>query len=490
MNLPDDFRNRIQRQLPDSAQQFFTALEAAPATGIRVNSRKISQPLAQDRIAWTQHGYRLSERPNLTLDPLLHAGCYYVQEPSSMVLEPIVRQLEVDRPGLRILDVCAAPGGKATHLLSLIADDSLLVANEVIQPRASVLAENLTKWGGANFVVTRNDPADLGQLGETFDALLVDAPCSGEGMFRKEPETRAQWSAEILSLCVERQKRILRDVLPALKLGGVLIYSTCTFHPDENEGLVAWLSREMGLEVLPLKLDETWGFEGIPIESGNGLIAWPHRVSGEGFFVAALHKSRTQQPTQPIEDANQRRPARSHVQKRKRLQKPRVQRSTGKPPVQSISPDVQSTIAGWLLDSTVETTLLQVGSKVRAFVAEHAAWIGQLAGHLRIVAAGIDVADVKRTHCIPSHGLAVSGRLNVASFPLQRVDRQTALRFLHRDSIESTGDVGQSAVVYEGTPLGWINVLPARSNNRYPQSWRIRMPLPEESSWSLWDELQ
>ncbi|MES1226926.1 MAG: RsmB/NOP family class I SAM-dependent RNA methyltransferase, partial [Bacteroidota bacterium] len=200
-------------------------------TSVRVNPNRTfnveySTLNVQGKVPWSSNGYYLSERPSFTTDPLFHAGAYYVQEASSMFLEEAVKQTcDLSKP-LKVLDLCAAPGGKSTLLQSIISNESLLISNEVIKSRVNILSENITKWGAANVVVTNNDPKDFQRLPEYFDLIVIDAPCSGSGLFRKDPEAITEWSSDNVMLCSQRQQRILADILPCLKPGGILIYST------------------------------------------------------------------------------------------------------------------------------------------------------------------------------------------------------------------------------------------------------------------------
>ncbi|HEY6063723.1 MAG TPA: RsmB/NOP family class I SAM-dependent RNA methyltransferase, partial [Chitinophagaceae bacterium] len=219
-------------------------------TSIRVNPAKASMGKGEwsigdsihhspftshHKIPWTDVGYYLDTRPSFTFDPLFHAGCYYVQEASSMFLEQALRQtVDLSKP-VKVLDLCAAPGGKSTHIQSLISKESLLVSNEVIRSRVNILKDNIIKWGCENVVVTNNDPKDFGRLKYYFDVIVVDAPCSGSGLFRRDANAINEWSKNSVQLCSQRQQRILADVWPALKKDGILIYSTCSYSKEEDE---------------------------------------------------------------------------------------------------------------------------------------------------------------------------------------------------------------------------------------------------------------
>ena len=237
MNLPVDFSKAMQQQLGEEYEEFAQALDAPLPTSIRVNPQKTTQEPLLERVGWSSNGYYLPQRIPFTFDPLFHAGHYYVQEASSMFVEQILKTV-VTKP-VRVLDLCAAPGGKTTLALSLLPQGSFVVANEYVSQRAQILAENLIKWGMPNTIVTNNTPADYGKLRHTFDVIIVDAPCSGEGMFRKDEEALVQWSLDNVNLCVDRQKEILASVWPSLKPGGVLIYSTCTYNTAENEDMAS-----------------------------------------------------------------------------------------------------------------------------------------------------------------------------------------------------------------------------------------------------------
>ena len=201
-----------------------------------------------------------------------------------------VLQTYVSNPVV-MLDLCAAPGGKSTLSRSALPEGSLLVANEVMRNRSQILAENLIKWGYPDVVVTNNDPADFTTMEHLFDVILTDVPCSGEGMFRKDEVAVEEWSVENVDVCWQRQRRILKDIWPTLKPGGLLIYSTCTFNREENEDNISWIAKELGAEVLPVPVDESWGITGNLIGEDFPVYRFlPHRTMGEGFFIAVLRK--------------------------------------------------------------------------------------------------------------------------------------------------------------------------------------------------------
>ena len=289
--MPIEFLNRIRSQFPSEFERFIQSIDQEPAISLRTNPRKFNLPVTPERIPWSETGFFLNERPSFTLDPIFHSGAYYVQEASSMFVEQAFRQIE-HRKSRIVLDLCAAPGGKSTHLLSLIDADDLLVSNEVIRSRVPVLDENIRKWGHQNVVICSNDPTDFSNLDGLFDVILVDAPCSGEGLFRRDASAIQQWSVDNTNLCATRQRRILSDIWPSLKNGGYLIYSTCTFNPEENEKNLKALAESNSIETIRIPLQEDWGVEEI---EHNGLVGYrflPHKVKGEGFFLTLIRKKR------------------------------------------------------------------------------------------------------------------------------------------------------------------------------------------------------
>ncbi|MDE6483764.1 MAG: RsmB/NOP family class I SAM-dependent RNA methyltransferase, partial [Rikenellaceae bacterium] len=270
---------------PEEIPPFLEALEGEASCSVRANPCKgWCPPHGAVPVAWCDEGFSLPERPLFTLDPAFHGGAYYVQEAGSMFVGYLARHA-LDMSGSEhpcVLDLCAAPGGKSTHLSSLLGERGTLVANEVIRGRVSILADNIRKWGLANTIVTGSDPAAFGAMGGLFDIMVIDAPCSGEGMFRKEPEALAQWSPDNVRMCVERGRRIIADAWDALAEGGILIYSTCTYNRHENEETVEWIADSFDTEAVDIPLPENSGIT-VTEASGGGVVHrcyrfMPHRT--------------------------------------------------------------------------------------------------------------------------------------------------------------------------------------------------------------------
>ncbi len=303
MELPAGFVNEMQRLLPpDEYERFVASMDMPCPVSIRLNRRKISAEIMADldthlhlntdeQVAWCADGYYLPERPVFTLDPLLHAGAYYVQEASSMFVAHLINIYIGTRP-VRALDLCAAPGGKSTLLESCLPLGSMLTCNEVVAKRARILQENMTKWGGANVQVTSHEARAFAQMGAEYDFILCDVPCSGEGMMRKDDEARTQWTDELVDMCSRRQRDIVADIWPCLTPGGIMIYSTCTYNTRENEENVAWIASELGADILPVDAKTEWNIMGnlLPHAPFPCAHFMPHRVRGEGFFCAVLRK--------------------------------------------------------------------------------------------------------------------------------------------------------------------------------------------------------
>lgn len=448
--LPAAFEERIRHEYPAEAEVFLQALQAEPPVSIRQNPGKllpIDQLLPETHpfhpVDWCDYAWYLSQRPVFTLDPCFHGGAYYVQEASSMFIRHILKQLLPSGP-VRILDLCAAPGGKSTLVSSLLGRESLLVSNEVIRSRASILKENVIKWGQDNVVVTNNDPADFQDFEGAFDLILVDAPCSGEGMFRKEPTAIREWNENNLRLCCERQQRILTDIWPCLKPGGHLIYSTCTYHSRENEAILEWLVREKQAE--SVHIDHP--FEGIVPSRSKvyGYHFYPYKIQGEGFFTGVVRKN----------------DGRAYSPKKSKKR-----------------PAIGKTIPDSIRDFIREPenfTAYSVENTIGIIPTTHAEFISHLETTLRVLYKGCELAEINRKKIKLLPASALWQGLNKTHCNVYETDRKTALAFLRKEDIPVPDIAGDWMLVsYQNIGLGWCKNLGNRLNNYYPKEWRIRM---------------
>ncbi len=463
MNLPESFIKSLQN-LKGFDEAAFTAVHESGGqlTSVRLNPQKISNgQLAMgnvllEKVLWNDYGYYLSERPSFTLDPLFHAGAYYVQEASSMFLEEVLKQtVDLTQP-IKILDLCAAPGGKSTLIQSVISQQSLLVSNEVIKTRVNILAENITKWGAANVIVTNNDPADFKRLPGYFDVVVVDAPCSGSGLFRKDAKAINEWSENNVTLCAQRQQRILADILPALKPGGILIYSTCSYAQQEDEEIEDWLAEKFSVESLQLNVDAAWGIiETISEKSGSfGYRFYPDKVKGEGFFIAAFKKPGSSEEVTE---------GKTHSSA-----KPRS-REKNKP---VLTDNEIETIKPFLFNAD-DYFFIKQNEEVIALPVHFQNDLPLIQSALYIKKAGVKLGTVIRNELLPAHDLAVSNIIN-SLVPKFEIDKETALQYLRKTDITvECASRGWVLLTYQQLALGWIKVMPNRCNNYYPKEWRI-----------------
>lgn len=400
--------------------------------------------MTTEPVPWSVYGQYLASRPSFTFDPLFHAGCYYVQEASSMFLEQALQQTTDTGKPLRILDLSAAPGGKSTHIQSLIHQHSLLVSNEVIRSRAGILRDNLVKWGCSNVMVTQNDPRDFSRLKNYFDIVVVDAPCSGSGLFRREPDAMDHWSEANVQLCAQRQQRIIADVWPALKDDGVLIYSTCSYSREEDEEILDWIIDALGARGLELRIDPSWGIETVSTRrDGMGYRFWPHRVKGEGFFIACVRKNGGEQA------------ARDKV----------------KSSLQKIVKNERQLLQQWI--DTTGWEFVKHDNTVYAWPAELAADFHLLLSMLRVVYSGTIIGELIKEKLVPHHALAMSAHITSRMGAID-VEREAAIAYLQKKDIHTTiNEKGWKQVKYQGFSLGWVNVLTNRINNYYPKELRI-----------------
>lgn len=439
MKWPPDFLKRMQTYFGDEYDAFLEGLSQPAPVSIRMNEKKKINPLKDSSpIPWSRFGFYLKERPSFTLDPLFHAGCYYVQEAGSQFLEQLFLHAINENAEPIVLDLCAAPGGKSTHLLSLMNGSGLLVSNEVISSRNKVLQQNIAKWGYANSIVTQNDSSDFSKAGELFDVIVVDAPCSGEGLFRRDPNASNEWSETAVTTCAVRQHEILENIHLALKPGGYLIYSTCTFETSENEEQIKKLVSEYDYEICnPISNDH-----GIK-KSETGYHFYPHTTKSEGFFISMLKK-----------------PAGGH----------HIRIKDDKPK----NSDKQSAmVLTDYFENPEELVSVVKDDRLYAFPKKHYSLFAYMMKKLFIRQTGIFVGNQKEKNFIPSEELALAIDLKKDITSVE-VDHETALNYLRCENITLPGvATGWTLINYQTFPLGWVKVLDRRVNNYFPKEWRI-----------------
>lgn len=456
MQLPERFVERMRQELGEAeATALCEALATEPSTAIRLNTPKMScPPFEAEAVPWSADGYTLLERPAFTLDPAFHAGAYYVQEASSQFAGYILSQAVGGRAqceGLRVLDVCAAPGGKSTHYASLVGEHGLVVANEINRSRAAVLADNARKWGLGNMVVTCNDSAHLGDYEEWFDVVAIDAPCSGEGMFRKSEEACEQWSEANVKMCAERQWEIVENVFDTLRPGGVLIYSTCTFNRDEDEALVQRICDEWGEAIEPAQevdvVDE-WGAVVGRVGAFQTFRFFPHRVKGEGMFMAVARKAGV--PTS-----------------RRRM--PKARREV----IAAVEKRSEQELSRWVKEPK-RMRFFSAGDTIYACWAEHYDEIKALSSRLAVIYSGVALGQIFKGKLKPDGALAFYVGLNRDAVATAELSLDEALQFLRKQDMSAEPFVeGVNMVLYKGLPLGFVKRVGGRVNNMYPASLRI-----------------
>lgn len=445
------------------------ALQTTPPVSIRLNPRKTvdvgrrtldfsphsptlpanKQPVNQSPIPWHPNGFYLSERPVFTLDPVFHAGAYYVQEASSMFLYEALRQtVDFSKP-LKILDLCAAPGGKSTLMLDMASPDSLLISNETIRPRTGPLRENLERWGSPNVAVTSGEVEEFAALEGWFDVVLADAPCSGEGLFRKDPDAMREWSLPQVEFCAARQRRILAAAVQALKPGGILLFSTCTYNSQENDENAKWLAKTFDVEPITLEIPVDWG---IVQTAAGGAQFYPHHLQGEGFFLAVFRKKE--------DDSKKHTPAARYKN------------------ITPLPKNLAPLAAAWLDPSVEARFFLTPSGEVLALPAMLEPDYLMLDKFLKTKWFGTNIGEFKGKDFVPSHALALS-RLAAPALPGVDLTRQQALLFLKKETFDPPvgAPLGWTLARFEGLNLGWLKILPNRLNNYLPQERRIRMSL-------------
>ncbi|MBL7900466.1 MAG: hypothetical protein JNK73_00570 [Bacteroidia bacterium] len=439
--LSPQFLNSLkQLELPDVDGFVEVHASGEQITSIRYNPFKPCVPEFDtgDRIPWTQGGFYLSGRPSFTRDPLFQAGCYYVQEAGSMFLEYALSQTLDLSQDVNILDLCAAPGGKSTILNSIMSKESLLVSNELIQNRSQTLAYNLSKWGQANTLVTNNAPEQFELLPGFFDVLVVDAPCSGSGLFRKQEEAMEEWSPEHVNACSVRQKNILDSALKSLKEGGLLFYSTCSYSKEENEDIVDWMVQEMGMEVKTLKVDPNWGI----VQNEKGLRFYPHLLRSEGFFCSVLIK-----------------------------QAPSPQKKQGYKLKNTVSEQEKKVLSTYAKTEGLE--LLKKNEKFYLLNKACFAFLQVPVQGFYFRKAGVCLGELKHQDLIPEQELALSSYIS-AQVQKAELTKDAALAYLKKEVFSLSGEhKGLLCFTYQNHGIGWGKVLPNRINNYLPPQLRI-----------------
>lgn len=441
MTLPQGFLDEIT---PIPALEILaSSLLTPPDISVRINPLKssVKDLSGYDIVPWCETGVYLSERPKFTFDPKLHQGVYYVQDASSMAIYSVIK--EIAKAPVKYLDACAAPGGKTTAAISALPGDSVVVANEYDYKRAEILVENIAKWGSGNVVVSRGDTSKLRKLKGYFDIVAVDAPCSGEGMMRKEPIAREQWSKTLVKQCAETQREILSNVWEALRPGGYLVYSTCTFNICENEDNLRWIIEYLGGEPVDIpSLNKIQSITpGIDCEYRCYRFL-PGKIRGEGLFLAVVKK-----PGNGL---------------------------CPSPKAKTVKPlAVPKEVSSWVKPNF---TLVCEDNEIYALPSFSLPFIQDVSSKLDILNKGTHIASIKGRDVLPTHDLALSNAINTPSFVICEIDKDQALMYLRREAITLPNSTPKGIVLltYENRPLGFVKNLGSRSNNLLPKNWRIR----------------
>ncbi len=455
MNLPQEFVERTCSLLPNDWNVFVESLQKEASVSVRINHDKLSA-LNFPRIEWCDKAYQLAVRPQFTLDPLIHAGAYYVQEANSMFIQEALQQVTDTTKNHTVLDLCAAPGGKTTLLSSLFSKDSVIVANEVIKQRAGILKENVQKWGRGNVVVTSNDSKDFSRLENFFDVVVADLPCSGEGMFRKDTKAIEEWSTANVHLCAERQKRIVASVWPSLKNGGYLLYSTCTYNEEENEKNIQWICENFDAEMVELNIKDEWGI----VASKKGYRFYPHKTPGEGFFLSVLRKKGEHEELRGKK--NQKKDF-SFLTKNEREWTEKFVDAQG---------------ADFLKFKNF--VFLFAGATDKLF---------NISEHLYLLYFGVEVGEILRDEIKPAPTLVYSSYCNKSSFDYIELSQFDSLRILKKENIVLPAKASKNWIVFtfKNVPIALAKNIGNRINNYFPKEWVIRMNIKEEGSVSLAD---
>ena len=444
----------VQELGHDEAMALCEALATEPTTSVRLNPLKMTTSKWESRkVEWSRWGYLLDTRPSFTLDADFHAGAYYVQEASSQFAGYIMSQAlggEQECEGKYILDMCAAPGGKSTHYATLVGERGLVVANEINRSRAAVLADNARKWGLGNMVVSCNDSSRFRQVEEWFDAVAVDAPCSGEGMFRKLDEAQEQWSEANVAMCAERQWEIFQNAFEALKPGGVMLYSTCTFNRSEDENI---LERAMELygesfeAVDEISVGENWGVVVGQVGAFRTYRFFPHKLSGEGMFMAVARKAGTSSK-------------RRQLKSRRQI-------------IAAVDKRSAEELGRWVREPE-GMKFFAAGDMLYGCRKEHYGDIEALSGVLSVIYSGVAMGQIFKNKLKPDGALALYVGLNRDALECREVGEEDVLKFLRKQDISAENFAeGINLVLHNGQALGFVKRIGARVNNMYPNSLRI-----------------
>ena len=449
--LPVAFTERMRKQLgAEEAERLFAALDGVSPVAIRLNPAKYGEGGVWsdgEAIAWSRNGRKLKERPSFTLDTAFHAGAYYVQEAASQFIDFLVSHEELQ--GKRVLDMCSAPGGKTTIYSTAVGEEGLVVANEYVRSRANILADNVRKWGMGNVLVTNNAPEHIAQFEGWFDLVAVDAPCSGEGMFRKEEVARTDWSEEAVKMCAQRQLAIVREAWQSLKDGGLFIYSTCTFNDEEDEGVLQTFIEEMGDVFEPsqnVEIDDAWGIVRGEVGAFQTFRFFPHKIDSEGLFVAIARKG---------EPTTQRTP-----KARKRV-------------MQEVDKASRKELMRWLQDAE-QYTFAQVADTIYAYRTEQFKAVQALSEGLTAIYSGVAMGQIFKGKLKPDWALSQYVGLEHKAVAVEELDDARALDYLRKKDI-AVGDMaeGINLITHNGRALGFAKRVGARCNNLYPASLKI-----------------
>lgn len=440
-DFPEQFVNRV---LDDNylGVQLLEALSENSPVAVRVNPNKNNKSWKDaTKIPWSKHGLLLKERPSFTLDPHFHGGSYYPQEAGSQFIDYILRHIELPESPV-FLDLCAAPGGKSSLILDFLEGKGLLISNEINKTRASVLKENLTKWGAINSIITSNNSENFSSLTEVFDCVLVDAPCSGEGMFRKDFGARKEWSESNVVMCEARQKDIVSNIWPSIKQDGYLIYSTCTFNERENENNVRWI-----LENFQCELVNFPGIEAKCDRQNLGYYCLPNQLQTEGFYFCVLRKKESE----------------SYSFKTK-----------GKSELTDAKDDIL--VKNWI-GSKENLNVVKWKDYFFSIPKSHSELIKNIHQSFHTLKLGTEIGEISKKGLIPNLALAHDVSLINQTCSRISVSREEALRYLKGETFDLKANVGYHLICFENTPLGWIKHLGNRFNNLYPKEYRIRMKI-------------